>query len=243
MAHPKSTPVERTCEHCGASFTVSHQRSRRRFCSGRCSSTHTAETRWRGHAETRSCLQCGREFRTAISQNQVYCSHACKVESQRKHVPTDADVDRFWSFVDRSGGPDACWEWQGSQHPDGYGKIGWPGRKSPSISSRVAFEIANGRPPVGMVRHICDNPPCCNPAHLLEGTQLDNMRDAARRGRTACGSRNGMAILTEDQVREIRRTYIPRTNEWGAHALARKYGVSTATITNIAARKSWKHVE
>lgn len=33
------------------------------------------------------------------------------------------------------------------------------------------------------VLHTCDNPPCCNPAHLYRGTALDNARDRDTRGR------------------------------------------------------------
>jgi hypothetical protein len=94
-----------------------------------------------------------------------------------------------------------------------------------------------------MVRHSCDNPPCCNPSHLLEGTQLDNMGDAASRGRTAQGSRNGMAKLCEEDVREIRRIYRPKTRDAGAIPLAHRYGVSTATIIQIASGRKWKHVK
>ena len=38
-----------------------------------------------------------------------------------------------------------------------------------------------------VVRHACDNPPCCNPLHLLGGTHADNVADKVRRGRVPRG--------------------------------------------------------
>lgn len=98
-------------------------------------------------------------------------------------------VTRFWSRVDKSGGPDACWPWTGGRGNQ-YGKAGGviPGEQ---FAHRVAFILTNGRKPeaaqlfrgAACVLHSCDNPPCCNPAHLREGTMADNMRDRDERGR------------------------------------------------------------
>lgn len=68
---------------------------------------------------------------------------------------------RFWAKVNRSGGPDACWEWTASTKSSGYGGF-WVGGRV-LRSHRVAYEIANGPIPEGaVVCHHCDNPPCCN---------------------------------------------------------------------------------
>ena len=50
---------------------------------------------------------------------------------------------------------------------------------------RIAWEAHNAEPiPEGMiVMHTCDNPPCCNPAHLVLGTPKDNTHDAISKGR------------------------------------------------------------
>lgn len=49
---------------------------------------------------------------------------------------------------------------------------------------RFAWEITNGPIPVGLLAcHHCDNPPCCNPAHLFLGTHADNNADMNAKGR------------------------------------------------------------
>lgn len=93
-------------------------------------------------------------------------------------------VDRFNEKIDQRS-PDECWPWKASvANRMGHGQIKYNGR--PVHAHRIAFLIANGYlPPV--VRHKCDNPPCCNPAHLEPGTITDNHRDMVERGRIPRG--------------------------------------------------------
>src|SRR5258706_10906719 len=88
----------------------------------------------------------------------------------------------------------------------------------------------------------CDNPPCCNPGHLLAGTAADNIRDMTNKGRRndAFGEDAGRAVLTEDQVNEIRGRYIPgRVTQKN---LAAEYGVSRGAVRDIVGGRSWKHL-
>jgi hypothetical protein len=92
-------------------------------------------------------------------------------------------LERLLSFVDSSD-PDACWEWRGNRHQQGYGFIKVNPRNL--LAHRVSYELHVGPIPGGMVVcHQCDNPPCINPAHLRVGTQADNMRESVERGRHA----------------------------------------------------------
>lgn len=97
-------------------------------------------------------------------------------------------IDRFWGWVDRTAGPDGCWPWTGyCDSRSGYGRfrvdtIGY-------LSHRWLLGMQRGRPLVWtpevreVACHKCDNPPCCNPAHLYVGDQFQNMRDSVVRGR------------------------------------------------------------
>ena len=79
-----------------------------------------------------------------------------------------------------------CHLWTGHRDPGGYGRM-FLGHTSRG-AHRVAWEVAHGPIPAGMlVLHNCDNPRCCNPAHLTLGTHAENMRQKAerRRGRGA----------------------------------------------------------
>ena len=74
-----------------------------------------------------------------------------------------------------------CIEWTGARDPN-YGN-----RKVDGVmwkAHRYAWAEANGPIPDGMmVLHSCDNPPCVNVDHLFLGTNMDNLRDASRKGR------------------------------------------------------------
>jgi hypothetical protein len=105
---------------------------------------------------------------------------------------TEKDALRFVAKVDMSGGPLACWPWRGTLRgankarpkggaSPGRGAFHLGGRKV--YAHRVAFAIVEGRYPDGLLRHECDNPVCCNPGHITEGTHGQNLQDAYDRGR------------------------------------------------------------
>ena len=77
----------------------------------------------------------------------------------------------------------------------GYGKIAVAGKRW--LAHRYVASLLGL---VGTVRHTCDNRPCCNPAHLVGGTQQDNMIDKSMRS-----PRTGTTLkLTPEQVLEAR---------------------------------------
>ena len=139
------------------------------------------------------------------------------------------------------GEPDECWEWSGAKTKVGYGVI-QRGRRSEGIvlTHRLMYELFNGAPPQQHVCHTCDNPACCNPDHLFEGTHQDNFDDAVRKGRIRHGEDHRHAKLTERSVIEIRKRH--SLGPVNYRELGQEYGVARETIGSVIRRRSWKHV-
>lgn len=120
------------------------------------------------------CAPC--YFRHAPPKPRVARHHRT---AQRVRIDPD---ERFLSRLSIPSDPSACHEWTGARDPSGYGiaRIG----DTLVRAHRYAWTRVNGPVPAGMVVcHHCDNPPCCNEAHLWLATQGENIRDSMAKGR------------------------------------------------------------
>lgn len=119
-----------------------------------------------------------------------------------------------------------CWNWIGRVSKDtGYGKKQFD-RKT-MLAHRWVYSIFYGPVPTGLViDHLCRNRSCVNPQHLEAVTQTEN----CRRGK-------GVKLTLAD-VREIR--FLINQGDMPYRDIAKKYGVSAPTITDIKNEKSWK---
>lgn len=149
------------------------------------------------------------------------------------------ELDDFWTRVHMLK-VDECWEWQGTRLPSGYGRFQQAKRKI--YAHRFAYEARCGGIGAGeVVLHRCDNPPCVNPAHLVAGTQADNLSDMRRKGRgkhqVHHGSSNANAKLSDEQVAEIRARYAAGGATY--RSLAADYGVHFSRIGHIIRGDGW----
>lgn len=181
---------------------------------------------------------CGCGQKTTISKDTNFNRGLVRGEPHRfliGHGRCAPIAIRFWEKVKKRG-PDECWEWSAGKNAQGYGKIRING--CPEGAHRVAWSLVNGPIPEGkIVMHKCDNPSCCNIAHLEIGTYGDNVRDMVKKGRHV----HVKKIVTEEQVREMRKRYA----QGGIflRELAAENNMSIVGIHSIIRRKTWKHVE
>ncbi len=146
----------------------------------------------------------------------------------------ESAVSRFWSKV-AVGEPDACWHWMRSG-ASGYGTTTFNGRRT--TATRVAYALSVGPVPDNMlVCHKCDNPPCCNPAHLFLGDDAANMADCASKDRTTFGLRSRHARLTNEIVVAVRTEYA--LGGVTIKELAARHGIGAPSMRAVLQFRAW----
>lgn len=185
---------------------------------------------------------CSKHYTRLKKGKQVDAPDGLRNVTEAWNITTSEFAEYFWSKVDKTSGlgPDGdCWEWQASTS-NKYGCIKIDGHTK--RSHRIAWQLANGREPVLDVLHSCDNPPCCNPNHLREGTDKENQQDARDRGRWTPqqGSSHGNAIYTEEEVKNIKRWLV--NGDSTATIQQRNAKVNRYFLSRLRLNKAWKHV-
>lgn len=174
--------------------------------------------------------------------NQWYRTGSVSLLIGNESRLSQGSPDAFWSRVER-GGPDDCWPWKEYIGRAGYGTVKWIGKVS--RAHRIAYLLANGPYSDDLfICHRCDNPPCCNPAHLYAGSPADNMRDRGDRtgfsgNATTRGVVHPKAKLNDESVLAIRQRF--REGETST-TLGKEYGVHPSTIMQVVRRVTWTHL-
>jgi hypothetical protein len=128
----------------------------------------------------------------------------------------------------------ACWVWAGSYGKDGYGVM-TVGRKQVR-AHRASWEAFKGQgiPERMVVRHLCDNPACVNPAHLELGTHKQNTADMDARGRRGTATDHPLWRLSHEDRETIRAL---RADGQTLTTIADRYGIAFQTVSEICLRK------
>lgn len=196
--------------------------------------------------KVRTCLGCG--VVVTVSTGRTHCkpcrNAALRLVRARKNgleapLPMDV-VSKFERSIERIT-ESGCWIWTGGTNHGrkGYGRFSHYGsRGKRTYAHRFAYETFKGPVPDGLfVCHKCDVPYCVNPDHLFLGTSMDNFLDAQRKGRTVKGERSFNAKLSDEKVREIRRSSLTRRE------LSDLFDVSYSAIRDVLGNLTWKHIQ
>lgn len=158
------------------------------------------------------------------------------LEVMRQHIRPR----RLWDRVNKL--ESGCWEWSLSRTKAGYGQITFyrDGVQYHARTHRLAWALENGPIERGAhILHECDNPACCNPAHLRSGTHQENIADAVSRNRMARGERSTSAKLTDDLVSAAR---VLVRGGAVASQLAEALGVSKHCLHMAVHGGTWSHL-
>ena len=181
-----------------------------------------------------------------------------------------AKVDKNGPIPEHCAELGPCWTWTASVHGKGYGQVTIHG--ATKKAHRVSWELTNGPIPDGLCAlHRCDNPRCVSVGHLFLGTNADNVADKMEKGRhrwvtgdahglrlhperVARGDRSGARLHPERLARGERNSnskliaadIIAIRQRLSAGdtqcSIAKSFGVSNKTISNIKKGLIWKHV-
>jgi hypothetical protein len=161
-----------------------------------------------------------------------------------------------------------CMNWQHYKNADGYGRMSF--ERKVTSAHRFAYNLFVGEIPKGMVvRHKCHNPACCNPEHLLIGTQFDNIQDMVKAGRHLSPKKKkpkpphfsalisakqkeywkrlksqGIVKMSNNKLDEDTVKYIRKRAKKGiaVKEMAAEYEMTPKAIRNVINRKAWNHV-
>lgn len=191
----------------------------------------------------RIASHCDSTDRHHPQEPQCCSEFHCAPSTRDQSVPilTPDGIAKFWSSAKPDGD---CLIWSLGKTSRGYGsyRIRQKFIQAHRLSRRLSYILTHGSIPDGMViRHSCDRPACIAPAHLVVGTQQDNLRDMRERGRDrhVRGSENHNSKLTEEDVvliRTLRASGVSLTD------LAARFGMQKGHICGICVGNDWRHV-
>jgi hypothetical protein len=224
--------ISRTCQACSIDFLT--YRPEACYCSLQCAGV--------GHRKPKvgTCEICAALITSPTGRRLPrFCSDSCRKAGCAARRVVAVEI-RFWKKVDRTKGygpKGECWQWIGAKG-GGKNNYGWFSHRSHRFTAhRFSYELHFGPIPQGLlVCHKCDNPPCVRPDHFFLGTHKDNAEDMVQKGRRGVGT----GLLTDAQVREMRRRYASGET---ITEISKGYPVKRSAVSQVVHRHHYPHVE
>ena len=202
--------------------------------------------RWRRNGDP---LKLQKRFGCEIPECQIehyaqgYClRHYYRYYIKGKNEPSYYEIPIIQRFHARTklNEDNGCIEWNAGKS-SGYGVFRYQNKAY--LAHRFSYEINKGLIPDGMfICHKCDNRLCINIDHLFIGTNEDNMKDMASkgRGRSRPGETHYLATITDETVLEIRRLVSEgRLNK----DIAAELNTTANIVSAIKNGRTWRHVK
>ena len=176
--------------------------------------------------------------------NSAKIKGLCHLHYNRKRTTgsldlTDSGPTRLeWMTQISSISQEGCLKWPFAVCPHGRGVLKFEGRMR--SAPWVMCFLVHGSPPTEKheAAHSCGNGHhgCLNPTHLRWSTRKENEMDKVMHGTLCRGSDINTSKLSCADVLDIRESASSGV------VLAKRYGVSTAAISAVRTRKTWRHV-
>lgn len=140
-------------------------------------------------------------------------------------------AERFWANVEKT---DGCWPWTAAKTSQGYGRFNIAnGKWMPASRVSLILKLGRNLGEKMFACHTCDNPICCNPDHLYEGTQKQNIDDKSKRGRHV--PRSGTKLTSEIAAKIF-------SAEGTQASIAERFNVNRTMVSMIKSGKRWGRI-
>jgi len=108
---------------------------------------------------------------------------------KKTSITNEEKLNDLLNYTDDVNG---CYIWKGAVNTDGYAHMLGNIKVHRFVKKLQGIDIEGL-----VVRHICDNPLCIKPDHLIPGTNKENVQDRVDRGRT-------YKVITEEIVSRVK---------------------------------------
>lgn len=132
-----------------------------------------------------------------------------------------------------------CWPWHGSTNAHGYGRTRYVfGAHADTYAHRVAWAFMHQGTvaPAGyeVTHEPCDNPPCCNPSHLVLAPHAHHQARMAQTGRA-----NRQGVPRKLSVAKVQRMRELMNRGLSQREIARVMDVSQPMVSKVLTGQAW----